>query len=119
MNIETLRDDCLSKPGVTESCPFGPDTLVFKVGGKIFLIVKLDHHPLSLNAKCDPDYAVELREQYPGAIDGAYHMNKRHWNEVVCDGRLSERLIRELVEHSYTLVLAGLPKAVRDRIVSL
>lgn len=114
MHIEQLRDYCLGKPGVTESCPFGPDTLVFKVCGKVFLLTGLDGQPLMFSAKCDPDYALELREQYPDAVKGAYHMNKRHWNQVRCDGQLSDQLLMELIDHSYSLVVSGLPR--KDRI---
>jgi Uncharacterized protein conserved in bacteria len=114
MHIEQLRDYCLGKPGVTESCPFGPDTLVFKVCGKMFLLTGLDAQPLSFSAKCDPEYALELRERYPHSIRGAYHMNKRHWNEVVCEGELNDEMQFRLIDHSYDLVVKGLPKRERD-----
>lgn len=114
MDIERLRDYCLAKPGVTEELPFGPDTLVFKVLGKIFVLTGLDEQPCSFNAKCDPDYAQELREQYPHSISGAYHMNKKHWNTVLCDGQLADAQLLSLVDHSYSLVVAGLPKKDRD-----
>lgn len=84
MNIETLREYCLLKKGVSEGFPFGETTLVFKVMNKIFLLVSLDASPLQFNAKCDPDKAIELREQYD-AIKPGYHMNKKHWNTVVID----------------------------------
>ncbi|MGK6349830.1 MmcQ/YjbR family DNA-binding protein [Parapedobacter sp. DT-150] len=113
MNIEQLRDYCLGKPGVTESCPFGPDALVFKVAGKMFLLTGLDSQPLSFSAKCDPEYALELRERHPHSVKGAYHMNKRHWNEVVCNGELDDPALLSLIDHSYDLVVAGLPK--KDR----
>ncbi|MBK1439716.1 MmcQ/YjbR family DNA-binding protein [Parapedobacter sp. ISTM3] len=114
MHIEQLRDYCLSKPGVTESCPFGPEILVFKVAGKMFLLTPLDSQPLSFSAKCDPEYAVELRERHPNTIKGAYHMNKRHWNEVVCNGELSDGVLENLISHSYELVVAGLRKQDRE-----
>ncbi len=114
MHIEQLRDYCLGKPAVTEGFPFGPDTLVFKVKGKVFLLAGLDQQPCSFNAKCNPDYALELREQYPGAVSGAYHMNKKHWNTVVCDGQLTNERLLALVDHSYRLVVAGLPKKDRE-----
>ena len=114
MHIEQLRDYCLAKPAVTESCPFGPDTLVFKVAGKMFLLTGLDHHPLFFSAKCDPAYALELRERHPATVKGAYHMNKRHWNEINCNGELNDRQLMELIDHSYELVVAGLPKHVRE-----
>jgi len=108
MHIEQLREYCLSKPGVTESCPFGPDALVFKVADKMFLLTGLDSHPLSFSAKCDPAYAQELRDRYPQSIQGAYHMNKRHWNQVACDGALSDEQLIQLIDHSYELVVKGL-----------
>jgi predicted DNA-binding protein (MmcQ/YjbR family) len=87
MNIETLREYCLSKAGVEETLPFGPDTLVFKVNGKLFLLAGLDEEPLSFNVKCDPDKAIELREEYTCVLPG-YHMNKKHWNTIVVDGSI-------------------------------
>lgn len=114
MHIEQLREYCLGKPSVTESCPFGPDTLVFKVAGKMFLLTGLDNLEPSFSAKCDPEYALELRERHPYTIKGAYHMNKRHWNEVACNGELSDQQLMRLIDHSYDLVVAGLPKKLRD-----
>ncbi|MFC3199112.1 MmcQ/YjbR family DNA-binding protein [Parapedobacter deserti] len=116
MHIEQLRDYCLSKPGTTESCPFGPDTLVFKVADKLFLLTGLDSQPLSFSVKCDPAYALELRERHPHTVKGAYHMNKRHWNEVVCNGELTDEMLLHLVDHSYELVVAGLPRKVREQL---
>jgi len=104
MNIDTLREYCLSKPGVEETLPFGPDTLVFKVNGKVFLLVGLDEDPLSFNVKCDPDKAVELREEYACVLPG-YHMNKKHWNTIVADGSVSSRQLKEWIDWSYDLVL--------------
>ena len=103
MNIETLREYCLSKPGVEETLPFGPDTLVFKVNGKVFLLAGLDEDPLSFNVKCDPDKAVELREEYPCVLPG-YHMNKKHWNTIVVDGSVSSKQLKEWIDLSYELV---------------
>ncbi len=114
MHIEQLREYCLAKPATSESFPFGPETLVFKVMGKVFLLAGLDEQPCSFNVKCEPEYAIELREQYPDTISGAYHMNKKHWNTVVCDGRLTDDALMRLVDHSYELVVAGLPKKDRD-----
>ncbi len=114
MHIEQLRDYCLAKAAVTEGFPFGGDTLVFKVKGKVFLLAGLDEQPCSFNAKCDPDYAIELREQYPDSISGAYHMNKKHWNTVVCDGQVPHATLLTLIDHSYNLVVAGLPKKDRE-----
>jgi len=103
MNIESLREHCLSKAGVEESLPFGPDTLVYKVNGKIFLITGLDEEQLSFNVKCDPGLAIELREQYSCVLPG-YHMNKKHWNTVVVDGSVSSKQLKEWIDHSYDLV---------------
>lgn len=116
MHIEQLRDYCLSKRHVTESCPFGPDTLVFKVSGKMFLLTGLNSQPLSFNVKCDPGYAVELRERHPHAVKGAWHMNKRHWNTVTCNGELDDEKLKALIDHSYDLVVAGLPKKDREQL---
>ncbi len=107
-----IRTYCLSKSGVTEEFPFGDDTLVYKVAGKVFAITPLDEVELSINLKCDPDRAVELREQYESVIPG-YHMNKKHWNTVYCDDSIKGKLLMELIDHSYDLVVAGLPKKTR------
>jgi predicted DNA-binding protein (MmcQ/YjbR family) len=111
VNIEELREYCLQKPGVTESFPFGEETLVFKVGDKIFLLTGLGSH--SFNIKCDPEKAVELREQY-SEVQPGYHMNKKHWNTVHTDGSLTNKQLRDMVDHSYDLVFASLPKAQAD-----
>jgi predicted DNA-binding protein (MmcQ/YjbR family) len=103
MNIESLREYCLSKPGVEETLPFGPDTLVFKVGGKMFLLTGLDEEQLSFNVKCEPDKAIELREEYPCVLPG-YHMNKKHWNTIVVDGSVSTKQLKEWIDWSYELV---------------
>ncbi|TXB68965.1 MmcQ/YjbR family DNA-binding protein [Phaeodactylibacter luteus] len=112
MDIESFRAYCLEKPGVTEDLPFGPDTLVFKVMGKMFALTGLDEAEFRANLKCDPDRAVELREQYPQIRPG-WHMNKKHWNTVVFEDGLPERLLRELIDHSYELVASKLPKKVQ------
>ena len=116
MNIEEFRAYCLSKRGVEESLPFGPSALVFKVMGKMFTICDIDDFT-GFSAKCDPERAIELREEYPNAITGAYHMNKKHWNSVACDGRLSLPLIHKLIDDSYDLVVGGLPKKLRDELI--
>lgn len=103
MDIEQLRDYCLSKPRVEESLPFGPDTLVFKVDGKIFLLTSLDRFPLQFNVKCNPDLAIDLREQYPSITPG-FHMNKKHWNTILIDGTLTIQQLRQFIDHSYNLV---------------
>jgi len=114
VHIEQLREYCLAKPAVTESCPFGPGALVFKVAGKMFLLAGLDSQPLSFSAKCDPEFALELRERHPHTVQGAYHMNKRHWNQVACNGELTDQQLAELIDHSYDLVVVGLPKRVQE-----
>lgn len=103
MNIETLRDYCLSLPDVEETLPFGPDTLVYKIGGKVFLLTGLDSEEFRFNVKCDPDLAIELRDQYDCVLPG-WHMNKKHWNTVVVDGSVSDKQLREWIDHSYQLV---------------
>jgi len=113
MNIETLREYCLSKKSVTEDFPFGETTLVFRVKEKIFLLVALDAEPLQFNAKSDPEKAIELREEYD-AIKPGYHMNKKHWNTVVVDGSISTGLIKEMINDSYNLVVKSLPKKIRE-----
>jgi len=102
MNIETLRTHCISKPDVTEGFPFGEDTLVFKVKGKIFALANLDGDP-SLNLKCDPAFALELRERYSSVKPG-YHMNKKHWNTIELDGSIPDKEIFSWIDHSYSLV---------------
>lgn len=102
MNIETLREYCISKKGTTESLPFGDDTLVFKADGKIFALVNLDGD-LSINLKCDPAYAMELRERYPSVTPG-YHMNKKHWNTVLLDGTVPDKEVFSWIDHSYDLI---------------
>ncbi len=104
MDIEQLRLYALSKPHAEESFPFGNETLVFKVNNKIFLLTGLDAHPLQFNVKCNPDKAVELREEYPTSVLPGYHMNKKHWNTIVVDGSLSNKLMRQFIDDSYNLV---------------
>jgi len=103
MNIENLREYCLSKPHVEETLPFGPDTLVYKVADKMFLLTSLDEEQLSFNVKCDPDFAIELREQYP-CVQPGYHMNKKHWNTIIVDGSVPLKQLKEWIDHSYDLV---------------
>lgn len=103
MNIEQLRDYCITKPGVEECFPFGPETLVFKINGKIFLLASLERHPLQFNVKCEPEKAIYLRERYPCVLPG-YHMNKKLWNTVIIDGTLSSRELAEFIDESYELV---------------
>lgn len=103
MTIDIIREYCLSKADVEETLPFGPDVIVFKVKGKIFLLLPLNTETLQFNVKCDPDNAVELREQYSCVIPG-YHMNKKHWNTIIPDHTVSLRLLKEWIDDSYVLV---------------
>lgn len=103
MNVEEIRAHAIAKPGVEEGFPFGEETLVFKVAGKIFLLVALTREPFQFNAKCDPERAEELREQYE-CIQPGYHMNKKHWNTIIVDGTLNTRQLKEQIDHSYDLV---------------
>ena len=103
MNIEILREYCISKRNVTESFPFGDDTLVFKTQGRIFALVNLEGE-LSINLKCDPVLAIELRERYSSVVPG-YHMNKKHWNTVYIDGSVPDKEVFSWIDHSYDLVL--------------
>lgn len=109
MNSEEIREFCLSKKAVEESFPFDNDTLVFKVGGKIFLLLSISSKPLQFNVKCQPDKAVELRENYSFVLPG-YHMNKTHWNTIVCDREIPKKLLYDWINHSYELVVSSLPK---------
>ena len=104
MDIEQLREYCLSKADTEEALPFGPDTLVYKVNNKAFLLTGLDSHPLRFNVKCDPDKAIELREEYPGTVLPGYHMNKKHWNTIVVNGTLSNKQMQGFIDDSYHLV---------------
>ena len=113
MNIEQFREYCLAKKHVTESFPFDAHTLVFKVAGKIFTIAPLERKPAQANLKCDPERAEELREQYDGVIIPGYHMSKKHWNTVLLEG-IPNKLLIELIEHSYELIVSSLTKKKRE-----
>lgn len=113
MNIESFRKYCLSKKAVTESFPFDEHTLVFKVANKMFALTSLDSIDFRVNLKCDPDRALELRDTFPDLIIPGYHMNKKLWNTVIIEGTLTQALFKELVDHSYDLVVASLTKKVR------
>jgi len=106
MNTEQLRDYCLRKKAVTEDMPFGDDTLVFRVMDKIFLLLNLEG-ALSINLKCDPEKAIQLREEYSSIIPG-YHMNKKYWNTIFLDGSVPDALLLEMIDHSYDEVIKGL-----------
>lgn len=118
MHIEALREYCLAKKGVTESFPFNETTLVFKVVGKMFALTGLDNVPLTVNLKCDPERSVQLREEYDGSITGAFHMNKLHWNTIVVQ-EVSPKLIIELIDHSYDLVVSKMTKKLRAELDQL
>lgn len=114
MDIEKLREICLAKKGVTEEFPFDADTLVFKVGGKMFSLVSIND-PDSCLLKCDPQRAVELREEHHQIKEG-YHMNKKHWNSVYFEGNMPDSLFIELIDHSYDLVFKGLTKSAKEQV---
>jgi predicted DNA-binding protein (MmcQ/YjbR family) len=115
MNIEEIRDRCLSKKEVTEGTPFGDTVVVYKVCGKVFLLVSLEDTPLQFNAKCDPEKAIELREEY-SCVQPGYHMNKKHWNTIRVDGSVGDKLLMEWIDHSYDMVVGGLPKKDRMKV---
>ena len=118
MNIEELRNFCLSKKGVTEEFPFDEHTLVFKVMGKMFALTGLERSPAQVNLKCDPERSVALREEFDGLIYGGYHMNKKLWNTVEYTS-LAPDFVQELIDHSYELVVAKLPKKLRDELEAM
>lgn len=107
MDLADVCAHCLSLPRVEETTPFGPEVLVYKVAGKMFALAIPDEFPVRVNLKCDPDRALELRDRYESITPG-FHMNKKHWNTVILDGSLPSKLVRELIEHSYQLVVASL-----------
>ena len=115
MDLAQFREYCLTKPQVTEGTPFGEDVLVFKIGGKMFALASLDEVPSTVNLKCDPDQALELRDRYEQVRPG-YHMNKKHWNTVEIDSGLRETELRKMVDHSYELVVQSLPRTVRAKL---
>lgn len=113
MDIVALREYCLAKKLVTESFPFNETVLVFKVAGKMFLLVDIDSRPLSFNVKCNPAKATELREKH-SRVTAAFHMNKQHWNSIECDGSVPAKSLLAWVDDSYELVISGLPKKIQD-----
>jgi predicted DNA-binding protein (MmcQ/YjbR family) len=115
MDLETIRKYCLAKKSSTESFPFGESTLVFKVSGKIFLLMSLDSLPLQFNVKCEPEKAEELREANRSVIP-AFHMNKKHWNTIILDGQINAKQIREMIDDSYSLVVRSLPLKERKKL---
>lgn len=114
MNLETIREYCLRKKGVTEDFPFDEETLVFRVMGKIFLLVGINAAEY-INLKADPETAIEWREQYEGVKPG-YHMNKKHWNSVYLDGSVPDKVVLAMIDHSYELIVSGLKKADREKL---
>lgn len=119
MDIETFRNYCLLKKGVTESFPFDQQTLVFKVMGKMFALTGLEHIPARVNLKCDPNRSAELRSEYDGMILPGYHMSKLHWNTVCLEGNIPLPLLYELIDHSYDLVVDSLTKKLKESLKQL
>lgn len=117
MNIEELRNYCLSRKGVSESFPFDEVTLVFKVMNKMFALTSLNKD-LSINLKCDPEKAIALREKYE-TVQPGYHMNKKHWNTIYIDGSISQELIEEWIDHSYDLIVSSLTKKLKEELSEL
>lgn len=117
MNIEEFREHCIAKPGVTEEFPFNEKALVFKVMGKMFALINVDSFD-TIALKCDPERAIEMREQYVG-INTAYHFNKKHWNGVDTNGSVPDALVYELIDHSYELVVRGLTKKQKEELRKL
>lgn len=118
LNLEEFRNYCLAMPGVTEELPFGPDTLVFKVMGKIFALTGLDSETFSMNLKYSSEEIEELRSKHP-AITPGYHMNKNHWNTVLVDGSISKKELLQLIDISYQLIVSGLPKKLQAELKAL
>jgi predicted DNA-binding protein (MmcQ/YjbR family) len=116
MTPKALRKLCLSFPGAYEDFPFTPQHSVFKVEKKLFAISELGASPLKVSLKCEPELAEQLRGSYPDAVAPGYHLNKRHWNTVLCDGSLPDSMVRDMVEDSYDLIVAAMPRAVRERL---
>jgi predicted DNA-binding protein (MmcQ/YjbR family) len=116
MDLAQFREYCLNKPGATEGTPFGPDVLVFKVGGKMFALAVLDEMPTTVNLKCDPDLALDLRDRYEQVRPG-YHMNKKHWNTLEIETGIPDAELRKMIDHSYDLVAKSLPKS-RAKVVA-
>jgi predicted DNA-binding protein (MmcQ/YjbR family) len=115
MNVEALRTYCLTKPSATESFPFDDTTLVFKVGNKIFALLDTESRPTTMALKCDPERAIQLREEFD-AVQPGYHMNKKHWNTITVTSSLKSRDLQDWIDHSYELVWQSLPKATRAQL---
>jgi len=115
MNIEDIRDYCISKKGVTEGFPFNDTALVFKVSGKMFGLLDLSEGKRGISLKCNPDFAIELREQYQ-EVSPAYHFNKKHWNGINIQGSVTEKLLKEWIDHSYDIVVESLTKKQKEEL---
>ncbi len=118
MNIEELRNFCISLKAVEETLPFGPETLVFKIMGKAFLLTGFDANPVEFNVKCEPEKAIELRDRYSCVLPG-YHMNKKHWNTIIADGSVTSKQLKEWIVDSYNLVISGLPKIQQKKLTEM
>ncbi len=117
MNLDSLRAQLLAMPGASEETPFGPDALVYKVGGKMFALVAWEAKPLTVSLKCDPLHALALRDEF-SAVQPGYHFNKRHWNTVTLDGSVPPPVVDAMIQESYDLVLAGLSRHRREEILA-
>ena len=117
MDLPDVIELCLSLPAAEETTPFGPEALVYKVGGKMFAVTVPEDFPARINLKCDPQRSIELREDYKG-IQPGWHMNKKHWNTVMLDGTVPPAVVRELVQHSYELVVEALPRNVKAQLTA-
>ncbi len=118
MSVEELRHHCLSKPGAEETYPFDLETLVFKVGGKIFLLCSTEREPLTFNIKLKPEQSSALRESHPCVTPG-YHMNKTHWNTILIDGSVSSTMLKAWIDDSYALIVSALPRKTRESLLAL
>jgi predicted DNA-binding protein (MmcQ/YjbR family) len=118
LSLDALRAYCLAKPGSSAGYPFGEGTLVFKVLDRMYALCSEDERPLRLNLKCDPEDALALRAQYSSILPG-YHMNKKHWNSLILDSSLPEKLVHELIDHSYSLVVAKMSQAKQRQLRAL
>lgn len=116
MNIESFQNYCLIKPGVTEEFPFGEEVLVYKVMGKMFALTSLNNENFSISLKCDPEFAVQLREEH-SCVQPGFHLNKKHWNTIIIDGSIKDKQLQDLIDHSYNLVRASLPRKLRETLV--
>jgi predicted DNA-binding protein (MmcQ/YjbR family) len=118
MRPADVREHCLAQPEAVEEFPFTPEHSVFKVAGKMFALSALGRQPLQISVKCEPELALQFRDSYEAVAEG-YHLNKRHWNTITCGGDCPDRLIRDMIEDSYDLVVEGLPKQKRERLRAL